>query len=262
MTAPAQGCSCDRLTIDRFQCVSHGVQFVSDVVPDICPVGVMARELGYSLDSWDRCWKERDGLRAELAEVRAQLDERTATNARLNRRCQEYEAGLRSKLDQVNGGLGRMLANAAARMFKEEAEALRSRVALLEEVVEAARPFGCRDPQVCGSELCAALARLDAPAGKEALDDLAAESQRMGMYPGRLLTRHTDRVHITRPVLSVCHMQVCAVSDATDDEILEVCNRMNPSGTSNGWSEVVRSGHGAPVQCEDESWRTHFLVVC
>jgi hypothetical protein len=66
-------------------------------------------------------------------------------------------------------------------------------------------------------------------------------------------------------------MQVCAVKDATDDEILEVCNRENPSGTSNGWSSVVReiqedsmfrTKEALPVQCEEYPDRLHFIVLC
>jgi hypothetical protein len=70
------------------------------------------------------------------------------------------------------------------------------------------------------------------------------------------------RVIVTRPMIGICHMQACAVSDASDAEILAACNRDNPAGTTNGWSEVVREGEGAPVQCESDPARTHFLVVC
>lgn len=59
-------------------------------------------------------------------------------------------------------------------------------------------------------------------------------------------------------------MQVCAIKDATDEEILEVCNKENPSGTSGGWLEVVREGEEnmLPVTCEDHPERVHYLVVC
>lgn len=70
------------------------------------------------------------------------------------------------------------------------------------------------------------------------------------------------RVIVTKPMVGVCHMQVCAVADATDEEILDVCNRENPSGTTHGWSEVVREGDGAPVPCADDPGRRHFLAVC
>ena len=78
------------------------------------------------------------------------------------------------------------------------------------------------------------------------------------------------RVEVTRFMVGLCGMQVCAVSDATDEEILEVCNRENPSGTSNGWSIVFREigdaadiGQGAlPGPCEDFPERIHYLVVC
>ncbi len=80
-----------------------------------------------------------------------------------------------------------------------------------------------------------------------------------------------ERVVITRPLFSVATMQVCAVADATDEEILEVCNRENPTGLENGWNEVVREANEGsifknenklPVQCADDPGRTHFLVLC
>ena len=78
-----------------------------------------------------------------------------------------------------------------------------------------------------------------------------------------------DRVIITSPVVGICHMQVCAVKDATDEEILHVCNRGNPSGTTNGWSSVVREAEPdsifktpAPVACAETPDRIHFLVGC
>jgi len=80
-----------------------------------------------------------------------------------------------------------------------------------------------------------------------------------------------DRVVVTKSFVGICHMQVCAVKDATDEEILEVCNRVNPSGTSAGWGVVVRDLSQAwddsradmlPVECSDYKGRLHFLVGC
>jgi hypothetical protein len=73
------------------------------------------------------------------------------------------------------------------------------------------------------------------------------------------------RVEITRIFVGICHMQVCAVSGATDEEILAKCNADNPSGTSCGWCDVVRNPEEkerAPVACEEHQGRTHFLVAC
>lgn len=79
------------------------------------------------------------------------------------------------------------------------------------------------------------------------------------------------RVIVTRPMVGVCAMQVCAVKDATDEEILAVCNDENPAGTTNGWGEVIRSveedslfktANSQPVQCVDHDDRMHFLVLC
>lgn len=94
-----------------------------------------------------------------------------------------------------------------------------------------------------------------------------------------------ERVIITKPIIGVFAMQVCAESDATDAEILKVCNAENPSGTSGGWSKVVREDNifesdneaaetvikalaaapcksMAPVYCAVEPGRTHFIVIC
>lgn len=76
-----------------------------------------------------------------------------------------------------------------------------------------------------------------------------------------------DRVIVSNPFVGILGMQVCAVKDATDDEILEVCNRDNPSGTSNGWGTVKRDndelfGETEPVQCDDYKDRLHLIVLC
>ena len=76
------------------------------------------------------------------------------------------------------------------------------------------------------------------------------------------------RVIVTKRMLSIIAMQVCAVKDATDEEILEVCNNENPSGTTSGWGIVVRTddsliGEKAiPVQCDKYPDRLHFIVLC
>lgn len=82
----------------------------------------------------------------------------------------------------------------------------------------------------------------------------------------------SDRVIVTNPFVGVCHMQVCASDDATDEEILSVCNRENVSGTSNGWAKVIREDEPPsdfwpaekmkPVKCAEMQGRTHFLVAC
>jgi hypothetical protein len=80
-----------------------------------------------------------------------------------------------------------------------------------------------------------------------------------------------DKVVITKPVIGIFHMQVCACNTATDEEILAACNAKNPSGTSAGWTQVIREtddekfGHEnnkAPVQCADDPTRTHYMIVC
>lgn len=74
-----------------------------------------------------------------------------------------------------------------------------------------------------------------------------------------------NRVEITWPFAGIASMQVCAVADATDEEILDVCNSLNASGTSNGWTQVIRKeGDEWQTQCAcgDYPDRIHFMVNC
>lgn len=75
-----------------------------------------------------------------------------------------------------------------------------------------------------------------------------------------------NRVEISRYVMGLCFMQVCAEPDATDEEILEKCNSENPSGTSNGWSFVCREDWDIDIQrpcrCDQYENRLHFMVGC
>ena len=78
-----------------------------------------------------------------------------------------------------------------------------------------------------------------------------------------------EKIIVTNPFVGIAHMQVCAANDATDEEILAVCNATNPAGTTNGWSHVCRNdepdefwGPTCPVQCSDDKGRTHFLIAC
>ena len=66
-------------------------------------------------------------------------------------------------------------------------------------------------------------------------------------------------------IFGVATMQVCVQKDATDEEILDVCNVENPSGVTGGWSEVVRKNedrYQGAVQCEDHVDRLHLIVTC
>lgn len=75
-----------------------------------------------------------------------------------------------------------------------------------------------------------------------------------------------ERVTTSRAVMGICHMQVCAIADATDTEILAHCNRHNPAGTRAGWTRVIRAQDDphacGPGPCDDHAGRLHFLVEC
>ncbi len=78
------------------------------------------------------------------------------------------------------------------------------------------------------------------------------------------MTRKANVLIIQR-VVGVMHMQVCAEADTTDEEILEVCNRENPSGTANGWMKVLRDDSSfGPTTCkcprDDTHNRKHYMV--
>ena len=71
------------------------------------------------------------------------------------------------------------------------------------------------------------------------------------------------RVEVTKPFCNLYTMQVCAVEDATEEEILEVCNTENPSGTSQGWCSVDKTdSDSGPVACDKHKGRVHYLVYC
>jgi hypothetical protein len=75
-----------------------------------------------------------------------------------------------------------------------------------------------------------------------------------------------NRIEIVRPLAGLCGMIVCVEPGVTNEEILEFCNRENPSGVENGWSNVVRDDSEgvqlAPLQCQEHPTRTHLMVIC
>jgi hypothetical protein len=72
------------------------------------------------------------------------------------------------------------------------------------------------------------------------------------------------RIETVAPIVGFCYMRVCAVAEATDEEILEHCNSNNPAGTEFGWMMVIRGNDAivGPIRCADDPKRTHFLVGC
>ena len=75
-----------------------------------------------------------------------------------------------------------------------------------------------------------------------------------------------ERVIVIKNMIGVCYMQVCAVLDATDEEILKVANLENPAGIKKGWVEVARENYEQenirPVKCNDDPDRMHFILIC
>ena len=75
-----------------------------------------------------------------------------------------------------------------------------------------------------------------------------------------------ERVIVTKPMIGICYMQVCAHKDSTKEEILEVANRENPAGTTNGWAEVAdeddKDKRLHPVICDNDKNRKHYILIC
>ena len=75
-----------------------------------------------------------------------------------------------------------------------------------------------------------------------------------------------ERVEVARCMMGIAHMQVCAVADATDEEILNICNKQNPAGTQNGWMVVIRDDKEYPqcnpIRCNEHPDRMHFMISC
>lgn len=123
--------------------------------------GDICRKTGLPTDDQhDRCYlrgvtvrqacRERRGLDGTDAQAlehaltitERERDEARATNARLNRRCQEYESALAEKIDSRKGGrLFGMLAYAGLRMAEDDAASLRAHLETLRTDVEAARSY-------------------------------------------------------------------------------------------------------------------------
>jgi len=75
-----------------------------------------------------------------------------------------------------------------------------------------------------------------------------------------------ERLEMLTPFHGLFSMIVCVEKDVTDQEILDFCNTVNPSGTWNGWSRVVRNDaeypQRNPVICADDKSRLHIIVDC
>lgn len=71
-------------------------------------------------------------------------------------------------------------------------------------------------------------------------------------------------VIVTKPMVGICHMQVCA-RRGTPYETIEVqANLQNPSGLDHGWRVLGDEApeKDRPVTCAQDSERVHYLLVC
>ena len=86
------------------------------------------------------------------------------------------------------------------------------------------------------------------------------------------LPKEGQRVLVTMPYAGFRAMQLCAVADATDEELLAECNKDNPQLVTGGWHHIIRSledckKHGinenaVPGDCVECKGRKHFIAVC
>lgn len=61
------------------------------------------------------------------------------------------------------------------------------------------------------------------------------------------------------------HTSVCAVEDATPDEIRGAANSASPTGLGHGWEislENFASGELNGCPCNEHEGRRHWLLVC
>jgi hypothetical protein len=77
-----------------------------------------------------------------------------------------------------------------------------------------------------------------------------------------------EKVIMTRSFINIYTAQVCAEKGLSDEDILREVNISNPSGTSKGWTSVVREvtdvfkENCMPKQCADYPDRMHYLITC
>lgn len=86
------------------------------------------------------------------------------------------------------------------------------------------------------------------------------------------LPEKDQRVFVVEGYHGFRAQQVCVVPEATDEEILEACNRENPQLVTGGWHTVVRDKEharelgvdecAAPGNCVECPPRLHKIVLC
>jgi len=78
--------------------------------------------------------------------------------------------------------------------------------------------------------------------------------------------KNLEDVFILNSFWGLCAMRVCVLNGVLDEKILEVCNSLNPSGTTGGWQKVYKENDEEkdlrPIPCDDYSNRTHYIVAC
>jgi hypothetical protein len=76
----------------------------------------------------------------------------------------------------------------------------------------------------------------------------------------------TEDVVVTRGVIGICHMQVCAYGETPPERVEERANQLNPTGISSRWKIVTGEELGeenlAPAPCEQFRGRIHYLLSC
>lgn len=86
------------------------------------------------------------------------------------------------------------------------------------------------------------------------------------------IPKEGERIITTMPFAGLRAMQVCAVADVTDEELLAFGNKDNPQMVTGGWHHVVRSvkdckklgvnENAVPGDCKECPGRKHFILVC
>lgn len=63
----------------------------------------------------------------------------------------------------------------------------------------------------------------------------------------------------------LCHCSVCAPKDMAVADVVAAANVQHPTGLDHGWEhsdEAFATGQQNPCECNTDSQRLHYLMVC
>ena len=70
-----------------------------------------------------------------------------------------------------------------------------------------------------------------------------------------------DDLIVVKPFIGLLYMQVCVIKSMSDEDILKKANELNPCGTENGWTTIVRDNDRClPGPCAEYPDRVHLIL--